>query len=426
MQELANLLNELLVETRFDVGIGETISAAAMRALYVRRQADMHYVLDRNYSAILSSQIEPPNGKIGVLDDEVRCAFRPYTNVDTNTIGFGGVALPLSDFSASLLKAASLLGPERTVRILKDWIGGKPYTCNLNATLSGVKYTRGLALGEGVRITEVPMFDGRPYPSYAAIGLEKPHAAAVGALVSIRVEAHPVFFMPVQGAAEQGAFTMIWAKGLLEDDSTDLKEAPIDAFCEAMSLSCNHCIRWRQKWSESGDSMAFGISFGLGYSRRIFPTSPEVRKVISQEHLEKARDIQVARNSRTRDEGLNTAIRWWMNTMRPESNLIDRLIGTRTALEALYLNGANAELKFRMATHGAWHLGRDLDERRSYHKALRDVYDLASKAVHGRNVEYSSKRSAILSCGQDACRKGIIKCLEEGRPTDWNDLILGA
>ena len=427
MKELTNLLNALLAETRFDVGIGETISADAMRALYVRRQADVHYVLDRKYSAILSSQIEPPSGNIGVLEDEVRCSFRPYINVDTNAIGFGGRALSLPDFSASLLKAAALLGPERTVRILNDWIDGKPYTCNVNATLSGVKYTRLLTLEDGVRITEVPIgIDGRPYPSYAAMGIEKPHSAYVGALISIRVESHPVFFVPAQSGVEQGAFIATWANGLLKDDAGDLKESPIDEFCEAMSLACNHCIRWRHKWSEAGDSMAFPISFGPGYSRRTFLASPEARKVMSQGDLKKARDIQVARNSRTPDEGLNTAIRWWMNTMRLESNHIDRLIGTRTALEVLYLNGVSAELKFRLATHGAWHLGRNPDERRSYHKALRDVYDLASKAVHGGSVEFSSKHSEILSCGQDACRKAILKCLEEGRPADWNDLILGA
>lgn len=427
MQKLANLLNALLAETRFDVGIGESISAAAMRALYDRRQADMHYVLDRKYMAILSSQIEPPRGSIGVLEDEVRCVFRPYIDIDTSTIGFGGRALPLPDFSAGLLKAAALIGPERTVRLLNDWIDGKPYACNVNATLSGVKYTRLLALEDGVRITEVPIgLDGRPYPSYAAMGMEKPHSAYVGALLSIRVESHPVFFDPVQVGGEQGAFTTTWAKGLLKDDSGDRKESPIDEFCEAMSLSCNHCIRWRHKWHNSGDSMAFPISFGPVYSRRTYLNSPEARKVMKQEDLEKARDIQVARNSRAPDKALNTAIRWWMNTMRLESNHIDPLIGTRTALEVLYLNGVYAELKFRLATRGAWHLGRDLDERRSYHKALRELYDLASKAVHGGNIQYSSKRSEILSCGQDACRKGILKFLEEGRPADWNDMILGA
>lgn len=95
------------------------------------------------------------------------------------------------------------------------------------------------------------------------------------------------------------------------------------------------------------------------------------------------------------------------------------------ALEALYLNDVSGELKFRLATRGAWHLGRNLDERREYYDTLRRVYDLTSKAVHAGDIGLDAKTHRLLEAGQDMCRMGILLSLEETKQPHWTEMILG-
>ena len=66
----------------------------------------------------------------------------------------------------------------------------------------------------------------------------------------------------------------------------------------------------------------------------------------------------------------------------------------------------------------------DFEERRSIRKALRDAYDTASKAVHEGKLPSTAQLG--LSTAQDLCRRGILKLLREGPPTDWGEMILGA
>ena len=76
-------------------------------------------------------------------------------------------------------------------------------------------------------------------------------------------------------------------------------------------------------------------------------------------------------------------------------------------------------------------MAKDLEERRSVRKTLRDAYGIASKAVHGGEVlkeareEVYRKALAELAWTQGLCRCGILKLLCEGPPKDWGDLVLG-
>ena len=107
---------------------------------------------------------------------------------------------------------------------------------------------------------------------------------------------------------------------------------------------------------------------------------------------------------------------------------MDQYIDLRLALESLYLkdfvNEHSQEMRFRLALFGAWHLGGNLDERRTIRKTLRDAYDTASKAVHLGEVPEEARAPLLLA--QDHCRQGILKLLHEGGPRDWGDLVLGA
>ncbi len=118
--------------------------------------------------------------------------------------------------------------------------------------------------------------------------------------------------------------------------------------------------------------------------------------------------------------------RWW-RSMAEGAGLEDRYIDLRIALEAIYLkdfgNERSQEMRFRLALFGAWHLGTNFEERRSIRRVLRAAYDTASRAVH--EGEVPKEAGAAISTAQGLCRRGILKLLREGRPTDWGDLVLG-
>ena len=101
----------------------------------------------------------------------------------------------------------------------------------------------------------------------------------------------------------------------------------------------------------------------------------------------------------------------------------DQLIDLRIALEALY-GGRGPELAFRVSTCGARHLGRDLDERRHYRDLLAKAYSTASRIIHAGEVKGPSVAQSLKD-GLDACRKGVLKCLEEGRIPNSDELLLG-
>ena len=85
-------------------------------------------------------------------------------------------------------------------------------------------------------------------------------------------------------------------------------------------------------------------------------------------------------------------------------------------------------MRFRLALFGAWHLGVDFEERKKVRRKLRDAYDTASGAVHGGDLKKTLAIRELLSDAQDLCRRGILKMLREGYPSQehWGDLILGA
>ena len=117
----------------------------------------------------------------------------------------------------------------------------------------------------------------------------------------------------------------------------------------------------------------------------------------------------------------------WANSKR-RVQPVDQLIELRIALEALYLPaGVSAgEYRFRIATHGAWHLGANVAERQLYYDVLKQAYDLTSGAIHAGKVDLKENESKLLVDAQNICREGIIKRLSQKAEPQWNSMILGS
>ena len=121
---------------------------------------------------------------------------------------------------------------------------------------------------------------------------------------------------------------------------------------------------------------------------------------------------------------VETALRYWLKSKDDRVGLADRLVYLRTALEALFLDkDRQGELRFRLATNGAWYTGRNRIERRNRYDVLKDVYGAASFAVHGQRMKNNAV--GLLVQGQDICREGIMKRIRSKKQPDWLDIVFG-
>ncbi|MCY4634963.1 MAG: HEPN domain-containing protein [Acidobacteria bacterium] len=216
---------------------------------------------------------------------------------------------------------------------------------------------------------------------------------------------------PILHAVDGASSDYKWAHGSTK------RESPADDFCEALSLACNGGVGLSYRWREFGELQGFNP--GSSYESRRDVGGPTVG--LSQEQLEEALKVYRARY---RDKRLDTAIRQWVRSKRARS-LADRSIDLRIALETLYLHGREwSEYRFRLANYGAWHLGKDVKERKEIRTAFKKAYDVCSKAVHEGSVEAKEEPSLVEA--QNLCRRAILERLADRKTPVWDDLILGA
>lgn len=177
------------------------------------------------------------------------------------------------------------------------------------------------------------------------------------------------------------------------------------------------------EWWDLGDLAA--LASAPGGARFKYQRSGPGGTEFTQNHLSDARRFHRARHAGGKPrENLELAMRRWIGSKRAVTD-VDKLIELRIALEALYEIGGLNEKGFRIANYGAWHLGRDFEERRDYRAILHSAYDDSSRAVHGGKLKRAAKDPELVSSAQDICRDGILRRLEETERPRWEEIILG-
>ena len=117
--------------------------------------------------------------------------------------------------------------------------------------------------------------------------------------------------------------------------------------------------------------------------------------------------------------------RWEQSATRSASRE-DRSVDLRIALESLYLDSSAGESTFRLATTCARHLGTSLEERRNISSTLRRFYGLASRVIHGTELDRTGNTDVeLLRSAGRLCCNGILKIVETKDQPDWSDLLLG-
>lgn len=422
--ELTDLLERVLPQTRFDAGRYGAFSTEQMRSMH--EQGTL--LLDPRAPLIQTVVAEEA---LTELSEKLRQLMLRFVNPETGVIGNGLADLmggfrdcTLPEFAREVVTAGATLGPKETIRMLFGWIEGGPLCYQTKALLTGVNVDQPLVLEGGLRIEQLPKSSSELLPYHHAppsmLGSADSYAELLeSTLLSVDCEAIPAFYRPPSSGSS-------WENIRRSRKVSQIPEFSIDTFCEALSLACNHAIRCRGSWGFYGDLRQFNrVASWSGVSAYV--PHQWNKASLSQKELCQARELLTWINAEVKSQtGLSTAIHRWINSKSEETMFVDRFIEIRIALEALYLKERAGEMRFRLATTGAWHLGANLEERRHYYELLRTAYDRSSKAVHAGDIKSTASNRNLLARAQDVCRAGILKRLSEAEKSNWDDLILGS
>ena len=418
-REVAQLLESVSDATIYDAGRSGKFTREQLRAVSERDKLSGGMVAASARAVVPSLQM-----------DHVLPIFRnllgSFIDNATDRIGNGLVTLAggipeptLSEYVQILIRASATLGGERTAELLIDWVRGEPVKYKAVSLLNGLTIDQPLILQEGLHMYQLPQSSNELVAHLPAMSLDMHglHAMLGRVALSIDCEAGPALYRPSRGEETSSNLKHIWAGGKIDNLS-------VDSLCEAMSLASGGCVRWQFSWRDFGDVREFLIVYG-GTSFTNVPLWTDASK-FTQENLEHAREIHELRNAKGKSNlSLDTAIRRWIKSKSSESSFADQLIDLRIALEALYLDNTEGELRFRLASHGAWHTSQGAGERKQNFQTLLQTYKLASSAVHGGDVKANDKNKKLLKSAQKLCQEGIMKRLGEKTAPKWNDLIMG-
>ena len=397
---------------------------------------DVFSILLAKLHELLGDYIDIKTGNIGhafPLDS----SHYEYTTFESSGVKSEGHVSSVNNFAKALVRGAAILGNESLVDIVSHWVEVKSVTYRTSAILNGLYLSEILKPLSGILIESLPRAtdgDFGSVPIHRGSTIEDFLGRTV---LSIESVASPAFFYP----KEENRSNVVQAKFV--------PNIGIDKVCQALALESNNSVETAFQWNDYKEASLYlssrsqstfsttrgGMeSRGVGFSVRTEFSTGVKSLLINEEkiaHLSETRLRNiVSKMAKQKQEEINVAISRWCKTKESFRTLADQFIDLRITLEALYLKDfkgeQSQEMRFRLALFGAWHLGANVNERKKIRKTLRDTYDIASKAVHGGNLEFSEGNRSLLAEGQRLCRLGILKILKEGGPDDWGELILGS
>ncbi len=434
-QDLEASLNASVDKTAFLVDIDSTVtnskelkkySAVELRNLLLSRESFHGPVIRGTNIAncllddlvcklrpLLKAHIEPKSDQIGIGIVNLLAGIPGPMTFPSEVNG----GESMKDFARSLVRASATLGAARVVQILFRWIDGEPLHYTTKVLLHGPSLDQAIESKDGVKVTRLPE---SPYmlDSHLPRFIMESHGISLlpgGTILSIPCEATPALYNPSPEREERSHDLQHTCAG------GELPDLSVNSFCEALSLACDNCVRWGLIWREFGELREFDDQIVL-----MSPVNaPRWNNdfVMRQDHLETA--VEIHKRCASKAPTPTMAISRWVKSKRPDATFLDKCIDLRIALEALFLpDDPQGEKSFRLAITGARYLGRHLTERKEYRQQLSKIYNLASKAIHAAAIESSEKNKNTLTAGQNLCRQGILKRLEQDERPDWDTFLL--
>lgn len=429
------------------------VSASKIREIYLR---------ERGRTVNFRVRATVPDDSLRRVEDAVRRILQQFIDQDTDRIGhafpcsgMGGqdqiegirvhgdgladeqFSSPVSDFAHGVVRASGLLGVAKIVELLNGWKQGAPVTISMSTVLNGLLLAAPVEPREGVRLVPLPM-ETSALPRLPVDRKTVPQDYLGLTLLTVRVQAKPALFRPYPDGPDY----------VVECCSVD--GVNLGTVCQSLSLQTGRHVSKSSIWYDYGDAAAFRLgdrgTWCLGEDR-LKPLSADWNSIdglvftpptgvgtitlkddVVPQRLDPQELLEIIECLSSADRELRIAVDRWHRSSLSGTGLENRFIDLRIALEALYLkdfpNERNQEMRFRLSLMGAWHLSESLEERRSIRKALTAAYDRASRAVHAGEVPDEAEKELVMA--QDLCRRGILKLIREGAPSNWGDLVLGA
>lgn len=332
----------------------------------------------------------------------------------------------VEQFSATMTKLAAVLGVDAVVDLLAAWTRGEPIAYR-TCVVIGLTLDKPIEPTRGIRVTPLPLTTAE-LPSGLPTMTEQRRSAYLGhSILSVDTLATPALFRPVSDNRSP-------VRGKLPNNFD------VDLICQALSLECDVCVGTGVGWNDYSDlspliggRSAWGIGEGLGRPAGwLSSTSSEELTTIqpldgSVQNPSEDAIKHLLKQLKGADDRTRVAVDRWKKSRLRGATLTNRFIDLRIALESLFLpQTPDQQLRFRLATNGAWLVGRDYADRRKAWHILGDAYNEASKAVHHGKVKPNDDTEKLLANAQVICRRGIRHVLRDGPVSDWNGLILGA
>ena len=335
----------------------------------------------------------------------------------------------LERFARDVLTSAVLIGPDRTVALLREWASGEPVRYTRFTVLSGfgIEGHRQFPVEEGVTIQSLP----NRQDQLLALGAPEMWVGSPLSAMPYPLGAPDIYGAPAM-VVDMAGGPVFYPADDVPFENKPVASGPFglnDPSFQGLSLACDSPVSSSCAWSNIPiEVQSFApwarftanhiVLFGGG-----LPHVPQSR-VLTDETL--ARAIELAH--KIVEHGLGnqsrTALDRWTKSM--QGHFADRFIDLRIALEALYApDGGSGEISYRLQTRCARHMARSFDDRKALAREVKNFYNTASRFAHGGLVVRNDRppqpnHQQQLERAREICRDALIKVVEENRGRDIN------
>ena len=428
-QNAIEILKELVPKTRYERR-GRSITGTDFRNAWNSPIPVLSH-------GLLLAKVTPPEG-FDKLVDTLRSMLEPFvvlidgkelvrTNISMIAANVGSPT-ELEDFAKDVLSAAVLMGPGRTVALLRSWANGEPIRYTRYTVLSGFRMEgdkQRFPVEEGLTIQSLP----KSQDQLLALGAPEIWAGSPLSTMSPTLGGPDIYGAPVMVMEMAGGPVFSSA----DDKSLDNSSVASGAFgfndpsLQGLTLACDSPVSPTCAWSRfAADVQSFVpwvrstpngvVLFGGG--GRMFAPAP----VLTYETF--ARAIDLARSIFAHGLGhkTRTALDRWTKSL--QGDITDRFIDLRIALEALYApDGGSGEVSYRLQTRCARHMAKSFDDRKAIVSDIKDFYGTASRFAHGdlgssAGKSPEPKHQRQLERAQEICRDALIKIVKENKGQD--------
>ena len=388
-----NVLNELVPKARYESG-GRSITGTEYRNAW----NSPFPALSR---AWILTKVTRPEG-FDRFVDILRLMLEPFvathdekellrTNIGLIARGVGGPT-ELDSFASDVLTSAVLIGPDRTVGLLRAWAEGEPVRYTQFAVLSGFRIEtdqQPFRVEEGLSIQSLP----KEQNQLLALGAPEMWVGSSLSMIGLplggpEIYGAPAMVMQMEHGPVFSAKDTPWPEGRpIARGQFGLNDSSLNG----LSLACGSAVSPSCAWSRIPVEVQSFVPWTrlnpnnvvlYGGGLRHFPQVP----ILTNKTLTHAIHLAEQMAQHGLGNKASTALARWTKSMH--GHISDQFIDLRIALEALYApDGGSGEVSYRLRTRCARHMATSFDERKAVVQEVKDFYNTASRFAHGDLME---------------------------------------